>query len=104
MAKMKKDDPAYWMLEKGLAERAREKTEAQYHDPYSTEKKTTEEKWCTSTDVYSDRCYICRDPEYALMGLPLCYACHKCKGHVAADDSVCDECGHDHCPFSAEEM
>jgi hypothetical protein len=30
-----------------------------------------------------------------LMGLPLCRPCSECKGHIAADDSVCDDCGHD---------
>lgn len=40
-------------------------------------------------------CYICDDPEYALMGLPLCYACPACGGHIAADDCVCDDCGRD---------
>lgn len=40
-------------------------------------------------------CYICEDPEFARMGLPLCRACPKCGGHVAADDTVCDDCGHD---------
>ena len=37
-------------------------------------------------------CYICEDPEFAQMGLPLCYPCRFCKGHVAADDTVCDDC------------
>lgn len=52
----------------------------------------------TSTPVegiYRASCYICRDPEFAQMGLPLCYPCPKCGGHVAADDTVCDDCGHD---------
>lgn len=40
-------------------------------------------------------CYICEDVEFSLMGLPLCTACHKCQGHVAADDTRCDDCGHD---------
>jgi len=40
-------------------------------------------------------CYICEDPEFSLMGLPLCTACPKCGGHVAADDTCCDDCGHD---------
>jgi hypothetical protein len=40
-------------------------------------------------------CYICRDPDFAQMGLPLCTACSKCKGHVPADDSVRSDCGHD---------
>lgn len=39
-------------------------------------------------------CYICQDEEFSLMGLPLCYACEKCKGHVPADDTVCSDCGH----------
>lgn len=45
--------------------------------------------------IYRDYCYICVDPEFAMMGLPLCYECSKCKGHVAADDTRCDDCGHD---------
>jgi anaerobic ribonucleoside-triphosphate reductase len=43
----------------------------------------------TST-VYKEDCYICRDPEFAL-----CYRCKYCGGHVAADSTVCDECGND---------
>lgn len=46
-------------------------------------------------DIYNARCYICRDPDYAQMGLPLCYPCVKCGGHVAADDTRCDDCGED---------
>lgn len=49
----------------------------------------------TSTPVrglYREHCYICRDPEYARMGLPLCYPCWSCGGHVAADDTRCDDC------------
>lgn len=70
---MKKTDPAYWMLEEGLKD--------------SSERSTT--------TVYRSSCYICRDPEFALMGLPLCYPCSTCGGHVAADDSHCDDCGYD---------
>ncbi len=78
---MKKTDPAYWMLEQGL------------NDP---SKRST-------TEVFDKNCYICRDPEFALMGLPLCYACPFCtgqdgdepRGHVPADDTVCTECGED---------
>lgn len=44
--------------------------------------------------VYSDNCYICRDPDFAMMGLPLCTACPICGAHVAADDIECDN-GHD---------
>lgn len=65
MAKMKPDDPAYWMLES---------------------------EHTTSTDVYDESCSICRDPEYAQMGMPLCFACFKCGGHVPADDCICDKC------------
>lgn len=41
----------------------------------------------------SETCYICRDPDFAARGLPLCKACPACGGHVAADDSRCDDCG-----------
>lgn len=74
---MKPSDPAYWMLQEGL------------HDPSKRSKQEA---------PYRSRCYICRDPEFSLMGMPLCFACYVCGGHVAADDSVCDDCGHDHCP------
>lgn len=70
---MKKSDPAYWMLEEGLK------------DPSKRSK----------TIVYKKGCYICEDPEFSLMGLPLCYPCSKCGGHVPADGLVCDACGHD---------
>lgn len=72
---MRTDDPAYWMLSSGH----------------------------TSTPTtYREGCYICEDPEFAQMGLPLCHPCPRCTeqaghdaGHVAADDSVCDDCGYD---------
>lgn len=59
---MKSSDPAYWML----------------HDGFESKPIT-----------YYKNCYICNDPEFAKMGLPLCYQCIVCKGHVAADDCVC---------------
>jgi hypothetical protein len=69
---MKPSDPAYWMLEEGLSGmRAIKKSE-----------------------VYNSDCYICNDPEFALMGLPLCYPCVICGTHTPADDCVCDN-GHD---------
>lgn len=43
--------------------------------------------------VYRQSCSICRDPEYAMMGLPLCTVCPDCGGHVPADDITCDDCG-----------
>lgn len=45
-------------------------------------------------DIYRDDCYICVDPEFAAMGLPLCKPCPECGGHRAADDTVCEN-GHD---------
>jgi len=52
--------------------------------------------------VYRDDCYICVDPEFAQMGLPLCYPCPQCSakegkvaGHVPADDVCCTVCGYD---------
>lgn len=69
---MQPDDPAYWLLERGRK------------DPSKRSKIV----------VHRDDCYICRDPEFALMGLPLCRKCRKCAdGHVPADDSVCSDCG-----------
>lgn len=70
---MKPSDPAYWMLKDGF----------------------------TSTpEVHKDGCYICEDPEFAAMGMPLCKPCPKCSaergepaGHVPADDECCDDCG-----------
>lgn len=50
----------------------------------------------TSTPViYRRGCYICEDPEFAQMGLPLCRKCPRCGGHIAADDIECDDCGLD---------
>lgn len=77
---MKPEDPAYWMLEAGRK------------DPSK----------CSTTTVPKRKgCYICEDPEFALMGLPLCYPCNKCGGHVPADDAVCSDCGHDNTPEMA---
>lgn len=46
--------------------------------------------------IYRENCYICVDPEFAAMGMPLCKPCVVCKtGHVAADDTICDDCGED---------
>lgn len=45
--------------------------------------------------VYKEGCYICEDPEFAQMGLPLCTTCESCGGHIAADDTTCDDCGYD---------
>lgn len=77
-------DPAYMLL----------------HDDYTT-----------TPVVYRRGCYICEDPEFAQMGLPLCRRCDQCGGHVAADDTRCDDCGFDgheywmwtqHHPFGAD--
>jgi hypothetical protein len=69
--KLSPNDPCYWMLEQGR------------EDP---------SKRTTST-VFKSGCFICEDEEFSLMGLPLCYPCEFCKGHVAADDDRCDDCG-----------
>jgi len=66
MTKMKPGDPAYWMLSDGVE---------------------------STPTVYNPTCYICNDPEFAQMGLPLCYACLICGAHVPADDIECDN-GH----------
>jgi hypothetical protein len=57
----------------------------------------------TSTPaIHREGCYICEDPEYAQMGLPLCRLCPKCSGHVPADDDTCDDCGHVESPEDYE--
>lgn len=45
--------------------------------------------------IFRDNCYICIDPEFAQMDMSLCKPCEICKGHVLADDTVCDDCGAD---------
>lgn len=75
--KMSPDDPAYFMLDNPNIPR-------------------------TPVTVYLEGCYICEDDEFARMGLPLCYPCTECGGHVAADDTVCDECGYDSYPYGEE--
>ena len=70
---MKKTDPAYWML----------------HDDF-----------VTTPVVYDPYCFICKDPEFAQMGLPRCRSCPKCiendrgSGHIPADDEECSVCGY----------
>jgi hypothetical protein len=55
--------------------------------------------------VYLEGCYICEDPEFAQMGLPLCSECPECLrqqrglGHIPADDVTCDVCGYEHGPY-----
>ena len=78
---MKKTDPAYFLLEQGVNDPSkRSHPDEGVHDP---------------------SCYICRDPEFSLMGLPLCKSCPNCKenngspGHVPADDVECTVCGFD---------
>lgn len=44
-------------------------------------------------EAYDAECYICTDLDFAKYGLPLCYACPKCGGHIAADDDECHACG-----------
>ena len=56
--------------------------------------------YISTPKVYRETCYICRDPEYAQMGLPLCEPCPECQkhgrgdGHIPADDEECDDCGY----------
>jgi hypothetical protein len=86
--------------------------------------------------VHRDGCYICEDPEFAAMGLPLCFPCPACvrkqqvcgacggsggppgktpctgclatgvlgaMGHIAADDTTCDDCEYEHGPDDYDE-
>ena len=56
----------------------------------------------TTPIIHRQGCYICEDPEFARMGLPLCRKCPECGGHITADDSVCDDCGFDEIPDNEE--
>lgn len=73
---LQETDPAYWMLEQGRA-------------------KVESGEGIKKSSVYNSSCYICRDPEFALMGLPLCYPCVvvtdgvQCGAHTPADDVEC---------------
>ena len=67
---------------------------------HSREDLTDAEKWLfddpdisSTPTIYREGCYICDDPDFSRMGLPLCFACRFCGGHVAADDDKCDDCG-----------
>lgn len=83
MTTMKPDDPAFWMLQKG---RRLE------HDDYDGD--LMNPSWLKDQEVHREYCYICIDPEFRLMGLPLCTKCPQCEdGHVPADDEDCDDCG-----------
>lgn len=80
---MKPGDPSYWMLEQGRKDPSKRSTPT----------------------VYKEGCYICEDSEFAMMGLPLCYFCPKCKvGHIAADDTECDQCDYSDGPEAREEL
>lgn len=52
--------------------------------------------------VHRKGCFICEDREFARMGLPLCSPCCACRekmldGHIPADETECDDCGHELC-------
>lgn len=58
----------------------------------------------TKQKVHRATCYICIDREFARLGMPLCNVCCQCSakalagaGHIAADDTQCDDCGHELC-------
>ena len=65
---LKPDDPAYWMLK---------------------------DEHVSIPQIFRPDCYICTDPEFALIGVPLCRRCTFCDGHIAGDDTVCSDCGRD---------
>lgn len=44
-------------------------------------------------NAYDPNCDICNDPSFR--GLPECYSCFTCGGHIAADSTTCDYCGYD---------
>jgi hypothetical protein len=70
---MQPGDPAHWMLS---------------------------DEHTTKPEVNRPGCYICSDPEFAQMGMPLCKMCPQCvgretgTGHIPADGEECDDCGY----------
>lgn len=78
---LKQDDPAMWMLQKGIAEQRR----IDNHEITADQA-----EWITPKYIHKNGCYICEDPEFALMGMSLCKPCPLCGEHWAADDSECD--------------
>ena len=64
-------------------------------DPAQALLKNPDIRSTPNKDIYKSSCYICVDPEFAQMGMPLCYPCSECGGHIAADDTICDDCGLD---------
>lgn len=64
----------------------------------------------TTPRVHRAGCYICKDMEFARMGLPLCSPCCACSirfqrpgaGHIPADNPVCDDCEHEQCESCAD--
>lgn len=62
-----------------------------------------QDSFTSTPTVYRKGCFICEDPEFSQMGLPLCRPCPACQeagrgdGHIAADDTECDDC---HTDFS----
>lgn len=61
-----------------------------------TEQALYDDSYTSSTEApVRSSCYICMDPDFARMGLPLCRTCPDCQGHVPADDTVCSDCGVD---------
>lgn len=68
-----------------------------------------QDSYTSTPSVYRRGCYICEDPEFSQMGLPLCRPCPQCSaiagepaGHIAADDCVCDVCDYDDQPEPEE--
>lgn len=49
--------------------------------------------------IFREGCYICEDPEFAQLGMPLCNPCCNCEGgHVPADQGECDDCHYECSP------
>lgn len=69
---------------------------AQVNDPA---RDMLKDHFVTQPKVYRETCYICKDMEFARMGMPLCNLCCNCasegmEGHIAADDNTCEDCSH----------
>lgn len=71
--------------------------------PHDPARSLLSDEFKSTPKVYRASCYICKDMEFARLGMPLCNLCCACasldkEGHIAADDQTCDDCGHLLCP------
>lgn len=83
------------------------KTPRMHDRPGDPAYKLLQDDFTTTPKIHRKGCYICEDMELARMGMPLCSPCCQCRkdnrdGHLAADNPICDDCGHEGCSDCAD--